>query len=179
MYHNFKRPRERKPTYNADKNCRHTRLHIYFCFLINSCPARQEFHISCRDTGTNSKLKFIFCVAAISVPVLSPPAVFLNLVLEIAPEKWGEGGGLRRKKRSSVRNIIRRHLCDNNKSICSYMLFFYLASVIATHRRRKYSLWCAELVAQTEMTHEEPKDGTPLTHLHMLAEVKGTHWGKA
>ena len=66
------------------KNHRHTRPHIHFYFPINSCPARQEFHISCRDTETNSKLKFIFCVAAISVPVLSSAAVFLNLILKIA-----------------------------------------------------------------------------------------------
>lgn len=66
------------------KNCRHTRPHIHFYFPINSCPARQKFHISCRDTETNSKLKFIFCVEAISVPVLSSPAVFHTPILKVA-----------------------------------------------------------------------------------------------
>lgn len=79
-----KDPKPRNQHTNRKKNCRHTRPHIHFYFPINSCPARQEFHISCRDTETNSKLKFIFCVAAISAPPLSSPAVFLNLVLKIA-----------------------------------------------------------------------------------------------
>lgn len=74
-------PRDQHTT---EKNRRHARPNIHFYFPINSCPARQEFHISCRDTETNRKLKFIFCVAAISVPVLSSPAVFLNLILKIA-----------------------------------------------------------------------------------------------
>lgn len=76
--------RIQKAAQNTSKSCRQTRPHIHFYFPINSCPARQEFYISCRDTETNSKLNFIPCVAAISVPVLSSPAVFLNLVLETA-----------------------------------------------------------------------------------------------
>ena len=40
----------------------HSRPHIRFYFPINSCPSRQEFHIS--------KLKCIFGVAVISGPVL-------------------------------------------------------------------------------------------------------------
>lgn len=76
-----------KPTYNGGrekKNCRHTRPHIHFYFPINSWPARQKFHISCRDTETYSKLKFIFCIGAISVPVLSSPAVFHTPILKVA-----------------------------------------------------------------------------------------------
>lgn len=89
------------------KDPRHTKPHICFYFPIKCFRARQEFHVSCREMKINSKLKFIFCFAVISAPVLSSPVVFFNLALEdlrlLAAEKSF------REKKSSVWNTVKHY----------------------------------------------------------------------